>query len=114
MQDMLGALSAPLPEQGLPVDAGLPADPALGQPAPQAPSPYPSTDPAFVDALLSELLAAREQDHSLLAQDQDAAVQQSTMFQALMGGAPMGPGAGQEAQGVGFDPSVLPAPPEVM
>lgn len=77
------------------------------------PSPYPSTDPAFLDSLFAQVLEAQQMDHENLAGDQQEALAQSAMLQALIQGAPMGPGAGQEAQSVGFDPGVLPVPPQV-
>lgn len=119
MQDFASQMMAGLPQEGMPPEPGMdPAamgmDPAMGgMPPEQTGSPYPSTDPAFVDSLLEQLLSARDQDHQMLAQDQESAVQQSQMFQALVGGAPMGPGAGQDAQSVGFDPTQLPMPPQV-
>lgn len=121
-QDFAGQLVAALPGQGVPeglppelAEQGLPPE-LMGAMPPEAGVPagpmYPSADPAFYDQLLSQVLQARDQDHAQLQGDQDEALQASAMFQALIGGAPMGPGAGQDAQGIGFDAAQLPLPPE--
>jgi hypothetical protein len=114
--DFAGQLVAGLPGGAPPVEEpmpeGLPPELLGGVPegVPAGPM-YPSADPAFYDQLLAQVMQARDADHAQLQGDQDAALQQSAMFQALIGGAPMGPGAGQDAQAIGFDPAQLPAPP---
>lgn len=115
-EEAIMGMMAGLAPEGVPV-GGLEGGDPMGGLAPEGPAlpqnPYPSTDPAFLDQLFAQVLQAREADHQNLAGDQEAALAQSAMFQALIGGAPMGPGAGQEAQAVGINPTVLPAPPGV-
>lgn len=117
-----GGQSAPLPQGIMPPMGGasggasgggmpMPPSPPMGGGGVGNGNPYPTTDPRFVDALLSQLLQAQQQDQAGLQQGQDAAVQQSQMMHALLAGAPMGPGAGQDAQSIGMDPSQMPALP---
>lgn len=113
-QALIAGMMGGMAPEGAPV-GGLGGDPGVGVAAPEGavPSPYPSTDPAFLDSLFAQVLEAQQMDHENLAGDQQEALAQSAMLQALIQGAPMGPGAGQEAQSVGFDPGVLPVPPQV-
>ena len=68
---------------------------------------YPTTDPGFVGSMLEQLVGAQQADHAQLAADQHDALVSNPLFEALMGGAPVGPGAGQDAMSLGFDPTAI-------
>ena len=114
------APAAPLPSSPVPgpdplaaalMGGGAPvADPAMGA----APAPgFASTDPAFVESLLGQLLAARQADHALLDQRATETLLQDPLMEALMSGAPLGPGAGQDAQAIGIGSDIAPAPADM-
>lgn len=75
-----------------------------------APSPFPSADPAAVGSILEQLLMAQQADHAALSQMQSAALMGNPLFEALMSGAPLGPGAGQDAQAIGPMGDIAPDP----
>lgn len=68
---------------------------------------YPTTDPGFVGGMLEQLVGAQQADHEQLAAAQQSALVSNPLFEALMGGAPVGPGAGQDAAALEMDPSVI-------
>lgn len=82
-----------------PMDPAMVADPAAGM-TPAGGNPYPTTDPNFMAQMLGQLLEAQEADKGQFAADQQAAMTGNPMTQALLGGAPMGPGAGQDGAGI--------------
>lgn len=85
-----------------------PMDPMMmGAPAP---SPFPTADPAAMGGLLEQLLMAQQADHAALQQQQTMALVGNPLFEALVSGAPLGPGAGQDAQAIGPVGDVPPAP----
>lgn len=84
------------------------AEPGMGM-TPAGGNPYPTTDPNFMAQMLGQLLEAQEADKGQFAADQQAAMTGNPMTQALLGGAPMGPGAGQD--GAGIAPGAELAPP---
>lgn len=96
-------------QQGMPPE--MPgADPAMGM-QPAGGNPYPTADPNFMAQMLGQILEAQQADQHQLQSDQQMALQGNPMFQGLMGGAPMGPGAGQDGAGIDMG-GELPAPPE--
>lgn len=92
---------------GMPPEMG--GDPAMGM-APAGGNPYPTADPNFMAQMLSQLVEAQQMDQQQLQGDQQAALMGNPMMQGLMGGAPMGPGAGQDGAAIEMG-GELPAPP---
>lgn len=72
-------------------------DPMGGAPAPA----FPMTDPAVVGSMLEQLLMGQQAEHAQLAQQHQMALLGNPLLEALMSGSPLGPGAGQDAQGIG-------------
>ena len=98
---------------GDPAMGGLPPeDPAAMGMAPAGGNPYPTTDPNFMAQMLGQLIEAQQMDSAQMQSDQQAALMGNPMMQGLMGGAPMGPGAGQDGAGIAMG-GELPAPPMV-
>lgn len=92
---------------------GMPADPmAMGGAPMGAPAPgqYASTDPAFVGSVLEQLLMAKQADHASLDAQAAAAIAGNPLMQALLAGAPVTPGAGQDAQGIAPMGDIAPDP----
>ena len=85
----------------------MPMDPSGGLEEPD--ENYPSTEPDVITQALSAILQMQQQDHQHLADSQQAALQGNPLFQAILGGSPTSPGAGQDGQGIG--PSGLIMPP---
>ena len=98
--DQLGQPGMPSPAGGVPLDpnGGL-----------EGPDPnYPSTEPDVITQALSAILQMQQQDHQTLAASQQAALQGNPLFQAIMGGSPTSPGAGQDGQGIGPSGMIMP------
>jgi hypothetical protein len=105
-----GGAAAPLPA-GDPLAAALGGAAPAGVGAPPlapAPSPYPSADPMVVGSMLEQLLMAQQADHAALQQQQTMAIVANPLFEALVSGAPLTPGAGQDAQAIAPTGDVLP------
>lgn len=102
----------PLPlEMGAPPPGLLPSGPLPPMSAPQGQGPmYPTTDPSFMAELLMQVSASQQADHDRLAQEQQAALMSNPVMEALMAGAPMGPGAGRDGAALGAPSGVLPPP----
>lgn len=81
-----------------------------GAGAPPAGPMYPTTNPDMMAQALSQILSAQQMDHSAMAMDQQAALTGNPVFQALVSGAPMGPGAGQDGQAIGAPTGDMPMP----
>lgn len=102
-----GALPGQLPalEEGagpVPPDMMGAPDPMSAGMQPAGGNPYPTTDPDFMSEVFGQLMQMRDADHQKMESDQDAAMQASPMFQNLVAGSPMGPGAGQDGQALGM------------
>lgn len=79
-----------VPEEAM---AGMPGDSGVPIPGPAIPASaaamYPSADPAFIGNIISQILAAQQADHQKLAMDQQSALMNNPILQALL----MGPQA---------------------
>lgn len=100
-----------------PMGGGMPPGMPGGDPAamgmqPAGGNPYPTTDPNFMAQMLGQLLEAQQMDTQTFQADQQNALMGNPMMQGLMGGAPMGPGAGQDGAGIAMG-GELPEPPMV-
>jgi hypothetical protein len=117
------APAAPLPSGPLPgpdplaelLGGGAPMDPSMGgmpmDPMAMGAAPAPgfaSTDPAFVQSVLEQMLMARNADHAALDAQATATLMSDPLFEALTSGAPVGPGAGQDAQAIGMPGDIAP------
>lgn len=99
---------APAPDMGgMPPEMG--PDPAMGM-QPAGGNPYPTADPNFMAQMLGQLIEAQQMDQQQLQGDQQAALMGNPMMQGLLGGAAMGPGAGQDGAGIAMG-GELPMPP---
>ena len=124
-----GAAPAPLPPApvGAPGAEGMPpellaalgggAPPAMGGMPPEAgmmpppgANPYPTADPNFMSEALGQIIQMQQMDAGKLSADQHTALVSNPMFEALMSGAPMGPGAGQDGQALGAPSLDMPMP----
>jgi hypothetical protein len=97
-------LAALLGGGGDPMAGGMPPEmmgpePGMGM-QPAGGNPYPTADPNFMAQMLGQIVEAQQADAAQLQTDQQAALQGNPMFQGLMAGAPMGPGAGQDGAGI--------------
>jgi hypothetical protein len=112
MDPMMGA-----PEMGVPMmgpagpEAMLPSGalPPMAPPQGQGPM-YPTADPGFMASLLMSVSAQQQQDHEQLSAQQQQALTGNPVFEALMSGSPMGPGAGQDGAALGAPTGVLEPP----
>lgn len=124
------APAAPLPSSPAPAPDPLAAalmgggaDPMMAGPAPMDPMmgamggavvpaapPFASTDPAAVGSMLEMFLMQRQQDHATLDQMASMTLASDPLFQALASGAPLGPGAGQDAQAISPGGDIAPDP----
>jgi hypothetical protein len=94
-----------------PMMGGMPpAGPEMGGMPPMGGPQFPTTDPGMVSSLLEQLLMAQQADHQSLQQQQTMALVGNPLFEALVSGAPVGPGAGQDAQAIAPTGMVDPAP----
>lgn len=105
------APSAMGPPSGIPPELAAMAMPGAGQPAGPM---YPTTDPQVMAQALSQILSAQQLDQGAMAMDQQSALMNNPIMSALMSGAPMGPGAGQDGQAIGAPTGDLPMPPDGM
>jgi hypothetical protein len=71
---------------------------------------FPSADPNAVGTILEQLLMMQQADHVALQEQQTMALLGNPLFEALASGAPMGPGAGQDAQAIGPMGDIAPDP----
>lgn len=92
-----------------PAMGGMPADPGAGMPMAGG-NPYPTTDPNFMSEMLGQIIETQRMDQDKLQGDQQMALTGNPLFEALMGGAPMGPGAGQDGAALAMG-GELPLPP---
>lgn len=109
---MGGAPPMGMPPMGVDPMAGIPPElmqVAAGAQAPAGPM-YPTTNPDVMAEALSQIMSAQQMDHQAMALDQQAALTGNPIFQALIAGAPMGPGAGQDGQAIGAPTGDLPMP----
>lgn len=84
-----------------PAMGGMPADPGMGMPMAGG-NPYPTTDPNFMSEMLGQIIETQRMDQDKLQDDQQSALTENPLFEALMSGAPMGPGAGQDGAAIGM------------
>lgn len=98
---------SPLDMAGAPPSGGVPGvDPSQGQ----AGDPnFPSTQPDIVSQVLASLIQMQQADQQNLMGAQQAALMGNPLFQALVSGAPVGPGAGQDGQGIGPSGMTMPS-----
>ena len=94
-------------------------DPAMGGVDPMmaalggAPAPvsqFPSTDPQAVGSIIEQLVMMQQADQAALQQQQAMTLMGDPLFEALISGAPLGPGAGQDAQAIGSLGDIAPDP----
>ena len=71
---------------------------------------FPMTDPNVVGSMLEQLLLGQQAEHAMLAQQHQSALLGNPLFEALVSGAPLGPGAGQDAQAIGATGDIAPDP----
>lgn len=119
-----GAAPVPLPAgagapEGMPPELMALMGGGMGGPAPMDPmmggggemaNPYPTADPGFMTEALGQLVQMQQMDQGKLAADQQSALIANPMFEALMSGKPMGPGAGQDGQALGAPSMEMPMP----
>lgn len=113
-----GAAPVPLPAGAGAMPEGMPPELAglaggMGGPEEMGgamPNPYPTADPNFMTEALGQIVQMQQMDQGKLAMDQQNALVANPMFEALMSGAPMGPGAGQDGQALGAPTMDLPTP----
>ncbi len=108
---LLGGGAAPVAPLPSSPDPAL--DPLAGIP-PEGQGAFPSTDPAFVGSVLEQLLMAKQADHMALEQQQNEALMSNPLLEALLAGAPLAPGAGQDAQAIGPTGDIPPDPASAM
>lgn len=69
---------------------------------------FPTTDPNFMAQALSQVIGLINNDQQQLGQLQHAALVGNPLFEALISGAPMSPGAGQDGQAIGAPSGDMP------
>lgn len=90
---------------------GPPPGPPGGDPSQQGGGPdphFPTTDPNFMAQALSQVIGLINGDQQQLQQLQHAALVGNPLFEALVSGAPMSPGAGQDGQAIGAPSGDMP------
>lgn len=78
-----------------------PGMPGMGPMGPPPGGQYPTTDAEFMSQALQQIVQMQDMDHQQMAADQQAALTSNPIFEALVSGAPMRPGAGQDGQAIG-------------
>jgi hypothetical protein len=121
--DAAGNAPSPLPSGGPAGDSlppmgldpaqlgGAPQDPMAMGMSPAGGNPYPTTDPEFMSQVFAQLMQMKQSDQQTFSDNQDQAMFGNPLAQSMMAGAPMGPGAGQDGQGISMDPTAMPPQP---